>query len=334
MKIQATDSITISRVETTRVERSAVERALLPAPSDAACHGLGDAMAELHALIAERRSTSERSSKCDIEAQGKRARAALDRAHEAAAREKANRPESGRGFFGSLGKLVGDFVGDVAKVKLADAVTDLGKNAKDIASSPKFWKELEQGAISVAKGAAILGAACATVASFGAAAPAAVVLVSGVVLSSAGFVESELHVLEACGVDAEVAQGIGIGLSVGGAVAGGAGGFMSACGAASSVSTLTRTMETTSTALGASGAASQAVAGGAHAQNGAFAARAEHAAADEKRARGEQARLDRAVAMLVRAVEEQDASAQRALDGLGEVMSLRDRTLVFSSTRG
>ncbi|HEY1694022.1 MAG TPA: hypothetical protein VGG39_17765 [Polyangiaceae bacterium] len=86
----------------------------------------------------------------------------------------------------------------------------------DAAKHKSFWDKLGKICGDVAKAAAVVASVAAAVATCGAGSPLAVVAVAGATLSSAGFADSELHVLQKLGVNAQVANLLDAGMSAAG----------------------------------------------------------------------------------------------------------------------
>jgi hypothetical protein len=307
---------------------------LLPAPEPLTADLASCAESELYMLIARQRQAAGTAAKGEIEDAVRHAHEARERERAAAAQEKAHRPSSGKGFFKCLGRLVSDFVKESAQLKFGRAVEHAGKNAKDAWNDPKFWKELEKGALVVAKVAGVVAAAAATVASFGAATPVAVIAVAGLCLSSASLAESEGHVLEKLGVDADTAGMIGTGLGIGGALcSGGAGVANLASATASQATWLTTTGRVVGTAGGVVSGTAYVAAGTASLRSADITEAADQAAASRVHEQQVQARFERMVTTLIEALKENDKSTERALDGLTKAMSTKSQTLIISTAR-
>lgn len=306
-----------------------VVRELMPAPAEFGKDALPSAEAELYRIVVKRRGDQSTAAKDNVESAGKRIAECFAREAAATQREHDKSHESGRGFFESIGKLIGDFVDDVVHLRLGEALAHATENLEEAWNSPRFWSDLEKAAAIVAKGAAVVAAAAATVATLGTAAPVAVVLV-GVGLSALSVADGELHMLEACGVDAKTAGWIRVGVGVAGAATTGGASLLAAGGAAPAWANAARIA---GVAAGALGGAAQVIQGGAHARNGEFAAAMQEAAADRQLAAQGRARLERSIEGLLRAVKEADASLEHALTGLHEASNTRNDTLLLVGSR-
>jgi hypothetical protein len=113
-----------------------------------------------------------------------------------------------------------------------------------------FWSDLKHIAGTVGKIASVVAGAAAIVCSGGAAAPL-ILGIAAVALSAGGAIVKETHCF------GKASDAIGLGMEIGGAVCGGAGGIASASGAAASAgSAATETADTASAATSAAATAS------------------------------------------------------------------------------
>ncbi len=90
-----------------------VVRELMPAPAEFGKDALPSAEAELYRIVVKRRGDQSTAAKDNVESAGKRIAECFAREAAATQREHEKSHESGRGFFESIGKLIGDFVDDV-----------------------------------------------------------------------------------------------------------------------------------------------------------------------------------------------------------------------------
>lgn len=310
------------------------ERAsLLPCPASTAnADALGDAMAQLYALMSTQRESHAQSAMRAIERRENQAHAELQRELDALRRAESHDKESGRGFFACIGKIVGDVVDDLVHLRASALVDHFRENVDEAANSPRFWAELERGAILVAKVAAIVGSAVGTIATFGAAGPVMVAVVIGVALSGAAMAQDELHFLEKLGVDKDVARWTSFGASIAGSVImGGAGASAMLAGNAGKLATAAHAIQTASSVVSAG---AQGVAAAAHVECGEHAALAEEAQADRTQAQHTRARLERAIAQLIETVKDAHKSAERKTQALMGALQTHNDTLVLSSARG
>lgn len=306
---------------------------LLPeSPGAPQAADLDCAMGQLYELMAAQRSVHDAAATHSIDCREKEAKAALQREFDALQRAEAHEPESGRGFFSCIGKIVGDVADDLVHLRVSGAVEHLKANAEEAWNSPRFWAELERGAIVVAKVAAIVGSAVGTIATLGAAGPLLVAVVIGVALSGAAMVQDETHVLQKLGVSDDVAKWASIGCSIAGSViVGGAGASAMLANAASKAATIGHAIQVTSSLVGAS---AQTVAAGAHVRSGDHAALAEEAQADRVEQQHVRSRLERMIRELVDCVKETDKSSQRSIEALQGAMHIHNQTLVLSTAKG
>jgi hypothetical protein len=310
---------------------------LLPAPGACGLAGVADAMASLYTLMQGQetsgtRLATERVSTKDGEHQHhlQEEKDALDRARRAS--------DGGRGFFGSLGKVVGDVVGDVATLHLHDLVTDTKNNLSDIADSPRFWRELESGAMDVAKWAGRIAAVTVAVSAGVAGCAAggvggvvvAAVAFSAAAASTSGAVISETH---AAGRDSDT---LGTWLELGGGVAGAGAGV--AAGASGLMAKVPKEVLAVSASIGlvggvAAGAAGMA-GGAAHIVNGAFEADVVQANADALQARHMMKRVEAEMEEIVSALQDVTKSHERARACLADAMQTYQTTqLTAAGTR-
>jgi len=283
---------------------------------------LSDAMAEIYRLLNRQSATDATSKKAGVEVASAVKKKHLQEESDALKRKIDAEADSGHGFFGSIGSLIGDVARDIAHLRVADAIGD-AKDDVAAMDNPAFWHDLEVGARVVGEVAAIVVAAAATVATFGAAAPALVVVaVVGLSLSAAGMVEENTHALEAAGVDAKTAGWVALGAELAGtAMTAGAG---SAAGASAAADAAT-----------AARAGSGVVQGGAHARNAVFQRDADEATADLAQATHAAARAERDIRMLLDALQDLEGSNRRAKETLrGAVHTLDETALTTTMTRG
>ena len=331
-------TVTISCELTVGASRASAHRgdggSVLPSPLPLDANGTASAIGALYLLVAKRRDSQSAGAKVQIEASEKQAHAHLEQQMDALAREAAHREDSGEGLFASLGKIVGDLVDDVVHVQIGDAFEHLGENGEAMMDSPKFWAELEDGAILVGKIAAVAASAAGTVASFGAAGPVMVAVIIGVSLSAASMVQDEAHLLERLGVDKDVAAWASVGCAVAGAiVTAGAGTATTAASQAAQASQFSKGMRGAALGMGALSAESKVAAGGAHIERGRHAEIAENAVADRQAAIFASARMHRQVDALIEAFAESDKSASRTLESLQGVVHTHGQSLVLSTAR-
>jgi hypothetical protein len=259
---------------------------LLPDATSLSGGGIDDALGVLYMAMAQQSQNSMQAGQATVTTDQKEEQKELADQQAAVAKEQANQANQGRGFFSSIGHLVGDVTKDVTHLDPKDLVKDSVDDVKDAANSPAFWNDLEKGALVVAKVAAVVGSAVATAASLG---TAGVTIAGAAVLLSVGCeVGGEAVTDTKCfGNDS---AGVGLGLQLTGVVAGLAGGFLSPGATAASKTAL---------AIGAAfsgfGGEAQMVAGGAHVENQDFAATVQSATADAQHAVNQNAELEQTV---------------------------------------
>ncbi len=196
-----------------------------------------------------------------------------------------------------------------------------------------FWDKLGSALLTVAKVAAVVGSIAVAVASCGAGTGLAALAIAGAVLSTAGFAQSELHVLEKLGVDAETAGYVGLGLSLGGAACSVGAGVVTTLGAAGNAAQLSKIGNIASTgskvSMMASGGAMIA-AGGSRIAGANASAEAEHASAEALKEQLRAQRMQRLIEQIIEELKGSDESDARVLDGLRGAMLTKGETLIAS----
>ena len=252
-------------------------QALLPDPTTPSPSSMNDAMSALYAVITRLSESGTATGASQVESDQRASQQALTDQQAALQRQEDNEATHGRGFFSSIGHLVGDEVHDAVHLRVAQAGKDAVGDTEEAWNSPAFWNDLEKGALVVAKVAAVVGSAVVTAASFGAG--AATIAGAALLLSVGGEVVSDTQCL------GKASTFVGAGLDVAGAALGG---FGAATAAETTVASKT------ATAIGVSisgvGGEAQMVEGGAHVQTQDFAANVQDAGADAQHAidQGEQ----------------------------------------------
>jgi hypothetical protein len=298
---------------------------LLPEPAAASGIGINDAMAMIYTCISKQSSADVKTGEDRVDVERAQRDLALKAEQAAMDREEQAEGSHSKGLFATVGGLLHDVTRDVATAHFAALARDTTSDVKAAWNSPNFWRDVEAGARITGEVAAVVGSAALTVCTFGGGAASAV-LVGSLILSTAGTVESNCHVLEALGVNANVASWIGIGASVGGAALGGVGGLMSAPG---KVGLVVQAVSVAS--QGASGGA-QIVAGVAHIKNGNFQADAEDAEADATAADDRMQSIQRVMGMVLDGIKDVTDSHQRALSSLAGAMQTNDQTMVIAAS--
>ncbi len=305
---------------------------LLPDAGSLSIDGINDAMSMIYALMSKQSRNDVDSGTASLK--GKQG---LRKTHEAeakAARERQQKADGdgSRGFFSSIGHLLGDIVHNVTTLHVQDLLTDAKDDVVDAANSPKFWKDLESGGKVIGEVAALVGSAVATGLTFGAAAPALVVVTCiGLSMMAAGIVESKVHYLEAMGMDDKTAGAFGLGLSIGGAaLTFGAGAAAGAGVASGSVSSFATKGMIAADLLAAEGGI---VEGTAHIEVGQYEGHSREAGADMTQAKQAIARSQRLIEDLLDAVKDINDSHKHALGTLQGAMKTNSQTLVIASTR-
>jgi len=300
---------------------------LMPEPGTTTGDSTNDAMAMLYTAMSRQNDEQMQSGQAGVTAKKLEHDAQLKEEQDAMAREEKAEGIGSKGLFASVTGMLKDVGSDLGTGRFDRVFSDTGADVNDAWHSPNFWHDVEFGAKYVAMAAAMLGSAAATVVTFGAAAPGAVV-VTALCLSVAGQVESNFHLLEKVGVDAKVDGYIGAGLSLAGAAVGGIGAAVSSAPAA--VSGFTQAAQAAGTASQTYGAAAGVVSSGAHVKNGDFAADAEDAQADATNADNRMKTIQRTIDMIVDAIKDASESHDRAMKSLQGAMKTNGDTLVVA----
>jgi hypothetical protein len=285
---------------------------LVPEPLPLTGPGIDDALGLLYAAMAQLRHAGLRVGVASVDSAHKAQQVAIAKEEEARKQEEANEASHGSGLFASIGRFLGDVSNDVVHLRLDSAVKDGASDVSHALNSPAFWSDLEQGALWVAKVAAVVGSAALTVATGGA---AAVTIAGAALLVSVG---GEVVARTKCfGKDSET---IGLGMEIGGAVAGLGTTFLSSTatmggGIAKALGTAANTVS-----AGATG-----VAGAAHIENAEFAARAQSAAADATEASHKERELQQVTSWVIDEMKADDKSRQRGLQATQGAIEANDK---------
>jgi len=199
------------------------------------------------------------------------------------------------------------------------------KRAVEAASHHSFWDSIASVALTIGKVAAVVGSIAVAVGT-GGAGVVGVVAVAGAVLSSAGFAQGELHVLEKLGVDEGAASWIGVGLSIGGAACtGGAALATSASGVSEGAATVGKISKATVGAATVAG-------GAAKIEATQYEGDQQDALADLTQAQADQARMQRLIFMMLDELQGASESDNTALKAMRGAMDTKGETLVLTTT--
>jgi len=287
--------------------------ALVPEGAPLSAGGIDDALGLLYMAMAQQRQNGVQTSQSRVKSAEKAEEKALADQQAAVKKEEANQADHGRGFFSSIGHLLGDVAKDVTHANPTGLVQDSMTDVKDAASSPAFWNDVEQGALVVAKVAAVVGSAVVTTASFGAG--GATIAGAALLLSVGGDVVSDTKCL------GDASQGIGLGLQLAGTATGLVGGF-----ASTAMTAVSRTALGVGAAVTGFGGEAGMVAGGAHIENQGFAANVENATADAKQAVNQNAELEQMVAWVIDDLKASDKAHQHAQQSVQGAIQAHDKT--------
>jgi len=301
--IQGTPSVGVPSALPSIPQPTAAPASLLP---EASSSTTDDAMMTVYVLMAKDQSNDMQGGEAGAQIDKTARNKALADQKAAIQKEQDNSASQGRGFFGSIGKLLGDVSDDAIHGRIDKLASDTASDVKGAVDSPRFWSDLECGAKVVAEVAGVVAGAAATVATAGAAGP--VVVGVALALSAGGFAVSETKCLDGL-LGNGASQYVGLGLDLAGAaVTFGASAAAAASPAATTVNNVTlaavagangAATATTTTAgvigavAGATSGAADVVAGGANVETAKFAANVVDAEADETSAKNDAAKQER-----------------------------------------
>ncbi|HEY5146313.1 MAG TPA: hypothetical protein VII82_06085 [Polyangiaceae bacterium] len=143
---------------TTPIGSSSSQPAQTPSTLDA----FDDTMSELYTAMSKLRENDVEAGQGQVianEAETQREESA-ERA--AIQQEQANAANSGRGFFSSIGHIVGDVAGDLVHGRIGSAIDDGSRDVSEAWNSPEFWSDLTTGLKDVAEVAAAASAVVLT----------------------------------------------------------------------------------------------------------------------------------------------------------------------------
>jgi hypothetical protein len=144
-----------------------------------------DALGDLYTLISQVRENDVASSDGQVAANDAEKKQEEAAETQAIQEQAANAASAGRGFFSSVGHIIGDFVSDLAHGDVADAFEDAGNDIEEAWNSPAFWSDLETGLKDIALVAGAVGATVAT-AGIGGAAVGGILIATSAVGATAG----------------------------------------------------------------------------------------------------------------------------------------------------
>jgi hypothetical protein len=161
---------------TTPIGSSSSQPAQTPSTLDA----FDDTMSELYTAMSKLRENDVEAGQGQVianEAETQREESA-ERA--AIQQEQANAANSGRGFFSSIGHIVGDVAGDLVHGRIGSAIDDGSRDVSEAWNSPEFWSDLTTGLKDVAEVAAAASAVVLTAGAAGVAVGAAALAIGAV----------------------------------------------------------------------------------------------------------------------------------------------------------
>jgi hypothetical protein len=184
------------------------------------------------------------------------------------------------------------------------------------------WDNLGNLCGEVAKVAGVVASIATAVGTCGAATPLAALAIGGAVLSTAGFVDGETHVLQSLGIDERTADGIDMGLSLGG-LAGSVG-----AGIAAGETVASRTTEVVSRTASVAAGVTAVGKGAAEIGSGQALARLDRADADQIAAAADSGDLQRQVLCVIGEVRSDDDQAKQILSTIASTKTLQNQTAV------
>jgi len=218
---------------------------------------------------------------------------------------------------------------ELAKKAAQDAFDALVKQIEAEKDAGGFWSDVASVCGDIAKWAAVAASVALAVVSCGACTAVAALAIAGAVLSCAAAADSELGILEACGVDAETAGWIQLGMSIGGALCSGGASLASAAGTSASflgeASSAVKTGASVSRGIQAGAGGAAAVA---RTVVGSYREDAKLAEADATLSRGSARRHEERVQSLLDTVKQALESHGRGLERVGRAMTEHSATQV------
>ncbi|HEY5239999.1 MAG TPA: hypothetical protein VIJ22_00975 [Polyangiaceae bacterium] len=296
---------------------STTDASLLPDADSLSGGGIDDALGVLYMAMAQQSQSGMQAGEATVNVEEKAEQKALADQQAAIAKQQANQANHGRGFFSSIGHLLGDVTKDVTHLRPEALVKDTVGDVKDAVNSPAFWNDLEKGALVVAKVAAVVGSAVVTTASFGAG--GATIAGAALLLSVGGEAVSDTKCF------GTASGGIGAALEITGAAVGVGGSALEAV--STGLSAASKTALGIGVAVEAFGGGSEAVAGGAHIENQDFAATAQNAAADAQHAVSQNAELEQTVGWVIDDLKAADKAHKGAMQATQSAIQDSDQSM-------
>jgi hypothetical protein len=189
-----------------------------------------------------------------------------------------------------------------------------------------FWDDLGSVCGEVAKVAGVVASIAVAVGTCGAATPIAAVAIAGAVLSTAGFVDSEFHILQKFGVSADVAGWVDLGMSLGGAVA------SLGAGIAAGGATASSTTSTIAKAGAVVGGAAMIGKGASEIEAAQEQAKEDRAAADEIAAQAQSDHIGRLIKQLIDETKDSDEKSQRIMNTIAQTKTIQCDAALAAAT--
>jgi hypothetical protein len=215
---------------------------------------------------------------------------------------------------------------DVERKQALDKELKAIQQQDEAAKHHDFWSDLGNICGEVAKTAGVVASIAAAIGTCGAATPIAAIAIGGAILSTAGFLDGETHILQKLGVDAGTADLIDMGLSLAGTASSVGAGLAAGSQSASSAAEVAGR-----TAAVVSGVAS--VGKGASEIEASQALAAEdRATADQLDAEGQSDSLQRAVQHVIDEVTDADQKSKQYLKTISDTQTIQMQTMTIATS--
>jgi hypothetical protein len=273
--------------------------------------GIDDALGVLYAAMSQQGQSSLQIGDARVKSNEDAQKRAIAQEQAAQARERANEANHGNGFFGSIGHLISDVTNDAVHLRPDHAVKDTVNDVVEAGKSPAFWHDIEQGALWTAKVAAVVGSVATTIATGGAA--GATIAGAALLLSIGGEAVAQTKCF---GKDSGA---IGLGMEIGGAVAGLGTTLLPAASVAD------EGVQALAVASNGVSAGATGVEGAAHIRNAEFAAAAQSASADATEAAHHDTEMTQLTTWLIDDMKADDKSRQRGMQATRDAIQGSDQ---------
>ena len=196
----------------------------------------------------------------------------------------------------------------------------------EAAKDHNFLDQVAGACGEVAKVAGVVGSIAAAMGTAGAATPLAAVAIAGAVLSTAGFADGELHVLQKLGVDDRTAGLMDLGLSLGGVGCGVGAGLAAGGQAATQATEIVGRTAAVVTGVATVGKGVSEI------ESGQALASLDRARADQIAAQAQTDDLQRAVQHVIAGVQDADERSRRITSTIAGIKTLQNQTLTLAAS--